>query len=101
MREPWTELFIHLVWATWDRLPLIRPEFKQGVYACITEDCQKLNCEMVAIGGMEDHIHVLVRFHPAISVSDLVKQLKGNSSHLITHRLPNGEPFKWQGARSE
>ena len=98
MREPWTELYVHLVWATWDRLPLLRPEFAQHVYSCLQEDCHRLKCEAIAIGGVEDHVHVLVRMHPAISVSDLVKQLKGSSSHLVTHRLQSGEPFKWQGA---
>ena len=98
MREPWTELYLHLVWATWDRLPLIKAPLVQPVYACIQEECRKLKCESIAIGGIEDHVHLLARVHPTVCASDLVKQVKGSSSHLVTHRLPSGEPFKWQGA---
>ena len=98
MREPWTELYVHLVWATWDRLPLITSELQQPIYSCILSECEKLKGELIAIGGMSDHVHLLVRMHPAVSVSDLVKQVKGGSSHLVTHVLRIDHFFKWQGA---
>ena len=53
---------------------------------------------MVAIGGMPDHVHLLVRLHPTVAVADLVKLVKGASSHLMTHQITPGEFFKWQGA---
>ena len=50
-----------------------------------------------AIGGMEDHVHLLVRLHPTIAVATLVKEVKGTSSHLVSHEITPGELFKWQG----
>src|SRR5690348_8331025 len=98
MRGTKTDLYLHLVWGTWDRLPLLLPDYESRVYGCIQAECQHLKCELIAVGGIEDHIHVLVRMAPTVSVADLVKQLKGVSSHLVNHRLaPNGT-FKWQGA---
>ena len=58
----------------------------------------ELKADVLAIGGVADHVHLLVRLHPAVAVSDLVKRVKGSSSHLVTQRLQPGEFFKWQGA---
>jgi putative transposase len=99
VREPFTQLYLHLVWATCDRLPLITPDIREPVYACVKAKCLELKADMLAIGGMNDHIHVLVRFPTTITISDLVKHLKGASSHLVNHRLQGWESaFKWQGA---
>src|SRR4051812_13446610 len=97
MREPYTQLYLHLVWATWDRRPLIRPDLRQGIYGCIHEQVSKHRCEPLAIGGIEDHVHVLVRFNPMARISDVVQHAKGASSHLVTQVLDPGGFFKWQG----
>ena len=90
------EVYLHLVWATWDRLPLLTPAVRERVYLCIRHEAARLKAEIIAIGGIEDHVHVLLRLPATISIADLVKQLKGSSSHLANHEvLPRG--FKWQG----
>jgi REP element-mobilizing transposase RayT len=98
MRAPFTPLYLHCVWATWDRLPILTSALERPVYAAINAKCQELKSPLIAIGGMPDHVHLLVRLHPAVSVADLVKGVKGSSSHLVTHQLAPGEFFKWQGA---
>ncbi len=98
MRTPYTQLFLHCVWATWDRLPLITPALERPVYAAIRAGCDALHSPCLAIGGMPDHVHLLVRLHTTVSVAELLKSVKGASSHLITHQAQAGEFFKWQGA---
>ena len=98
MREPYTQLYVHIVWATWDRLPLLFGEREAMVYACIQAECAELGAEMIAIGGKEDHVHVLARIPATLSVAALVKQIKGSSSHLVNHTGAPGDVFKWQGA---
>ena len=56
-----------------------------------------LRREPLAIGGIEDHVHLLVRFPPSVAIAALVKEVKGASSHLMTHRLSPEVFFKWQG----
>jgi REP element-mobilizing transposase RayT len=97
MRAPYTQLYLHLVWATWDRLHLLTGDVEQIAYAAIRAKCQELKCEVIAIGGIPDHIHLLVRLHPSVAVAELVKEVKGGSSHLMTHEAKPGEFFKWQG----
>lgn len=98
MRAPYTQLYIHCVWGTWDRLPLITPQVERRLYAAILAKCHELKCEMIALGGVEDHVHLLVRFPTTLAVATLLKEVKGSSSHLMTHEVTPGEFFKWQGA---
>ena len=95
MREPFTQLYVHLVWATWDRAPILTAELLQVVDRSIRHECVQLGAEVVAFGGVADHVHLLARLPARLSVSNLVKQVKGATSHLITQRLRI--PFKWQG----
>ena len=98
MRAPFTQLYLHLVWSTWDRLPLITEDIRERLYAAIGTKCRELGCEPLAIGGIADHVHLLARLSSTISVAQLVKEVKGSSSHLVTHVLRPDEFFKWQGA---
>ena len=98
MRAPYTELYLHVVWATWDRMPLITEAIQPRLYAAIAAKCRELKCAPLAIGGIEDHVHLLVRLHTTVTVATLVQQVKGSSSHLVTHEITPGEFFKWQGA---
>ena len=97
MHQPYTQLYLHLVWATWDRLPLVRPEIRSAIYGCIQDQLRKHRCNVIAIGGMPDHVHVLTRFPTTVSIATIVKHAKGASSNLMTHELERGNFFKWQG----
>jgi putative transposase len=96
MRRTHTRLYVHLVWATWDRLPLITPEIRERLYAVMQHQASRLRAEVIAIGGIEDHVHVLLRFGPTVTIADLVGRMKGASSYLAEQVL--GHTFKWQGA---
>ena len=98
MRSNFTQLYLHCVWATWDRLPLITPEIQKPIYAALIRQCEQLGCTIIAVGGIEDHVHLLTGFPPTLSVSDFIKNIKGSSSHFITHEIKPGEFFKWQGS---
>jgi REP element-mobilizing transposase RayT len=55
-----------------------------------------MDCQLVEIGGVEDHIHVLVRINSTTTIANLAKRMKGASSHLVTHCLSANPDFKWQ-----
>src|SRR3954466_10326674 len=76
----YAEIYLHLVWGTWDRHPLLVGERVEAVYRAIHHECVRMRAEVIAIGGMEDHVHLLVRVPASLSASDLVKQVKGASS---------------------
>ncbi|HEX8394524.1 MAG TPA: IS200/IS605 family transposase [Longimicrobium sp.] len=98
MRDRYSRLYVHLIWATWDRLPLIDEEIRAPVYRAIAEQARRAGCEAMAVGGIADHVHVLVQMSTAVSVGDVVKSMKGGSSHLAPRVLRPGAFFKWQGS---
>ena len=93
-----TQLYLHCVWATWDRLPLIAPDIETPLYAIMAAKCRELDCTPLAIGGIDDHVHMFVRLSPKISVAQLIGQIKGASSHAATHTIRPDHFFRWQGS---
>jgi REP element-mobilizing transposase RayT len=97
-RSSHAELYLHLVWATWDRHPFLAdPELRRRVYACLLAECTRMGADLLAVGGVEDHVHVLVRPPATIAPASLVKQMKGASSHLVNEVIRPPFFFKWQG----
>jgi REP element-mobilizing transposase RayT len=89
---------LHFVWATYDRLPLITEDIECPVYRYIEQVCREDKCEVLAVGGMPDHIHLFVSMSHIVSFADLMRHVKGGSSRLITQHLKPGEWFAWQGS---
>ena len=98
MRRNFTQLYVHLIWSTWDRLPLVTSTIREQIYNVIVHECEQLQCSVVAIGGIEDHVHLLAGFSTNVTISNLVKQVKGSSSHYVNHSLQPDAFFKWQGS---
>ncbi len=97
MRRNKLALYLHLVWATWDREPLITPEIERRVYRCIAHEALQMGCKVLAINGMPDHVHLVVKIPSTITVANLMKQVKGVSSHFVNEVLQPETHFKWQG----
>jgi REP element-mobilizing transposase RayT len=98
MPDACTHIYIHLVWATYDREPLLTGEYENAIHPCIAEKCREAGCVPLAIGGMPDHIHALVRLSSTVSTAQLVKSMKGASSHLMTHSICPSHGFRWQAS---
>ncbi|WP_124327582.1 IS200/IS605 family transposase [Desulfonema ishimotonii] len=84
--------YYHIVWCTKDRNRLITPDVEPELYKYISGKTDSLQCIPHAIGGIEDHLHLVVSIPPKISVSEFVKNVKGSSSHFLNQL----KPFAWQ-----
>ena len=90
-------LYYHLVWATKERYPLITPEIEPELYGYIIGKAHALECIVHAIGGTEEHVHLLASVPPKLSIASFVKGIKGSSSHHLNHGVPNpSSKFGWQ-----
>src|SRR6266481_1298476 len=98
MRRPYLKVYIHFVWATWDRLPILTADIRERVFQAILGKVDEPGCSVEAIGGVDDHMHLVVKMASTVSIADLVKGAKGSTSHLTTHTITPGEFFKWQGS---
>jgi len=98
MPRPYTQLYLHLVWSTWDRLPLIAARNEPELHAVMANEFRQLGCIPLAIGGVENHVHCLTTLPVTKSVAEIVKQVKGASSHWMNHAAGTPDAFKWQGS---
>jgi REP element-mobilizing transposase RayT len=96
MSKAYTELYYHLVWSTWNRKPLLEQKWRQALYPYVGRRCQAYGYHLYAVNGIEDHLHVVVRLDPAVSIAEAVGKLKGSSSHFCNRELDMETVFKWQ-----
>ncbi len=90
-------LYYHLVWATKERQSLIYPNIEVELYNYIIGKADALRCIVHAIGGMKDHLHLVVSIPPNLSISDFVKNIKGSSAHYMNQGLSDSlNKFAWQ-----
>lgn len=90
------DLYIHLIWAIRDQSPRITPFLEKKIYRYITSQVHRLGCEILAINGMPDHIHLVLKYPSIFSIAEIVKKAKGGSSRLINQTLKDDELFRWQ-----
>jgi putative transposase len=97
MRRNKIRVYLHFIWATWDRQPLVTEEMERDLYRYIEQICRDNRCEVLAIGGTLDHVHLFVTFPNSLTFADLMKNVKGGSAHFVSAELRPGEWFQWQG----
>lgn len=96
MANTYTQIHIQAVFAVQNRQSLIAEEWKDQLYRYITGIIQQNGHKLLQINGMPDHIHLLFGLRPIQSLSDLMKQVKQDSSKWINlNKLVIGK-FSWQ-----
>lgn len=72
--------YYHIVFCTKRREMTIPTDLKDDLYRFIRSVINDLNCTLIRIGGISNHVHLLVDLHPSVSLAELVKNIKGKSS---------------------
>jgi REP element-mobilizing transposase RayT len=87
--------YVHIVFSTKDRQAWIADSFASRLYAYIGGVARNRDCDLIAAGGVEDHIHLLVSLHQSCALAELMRDIKANSSRFVHDEihLPN---FEWQ-----
>ena len=96
MPSAWTENFYHCVFGTKHRAPMITPEVEARLYPFMGGIVRDMRCTLVAINGMPDHVHLLVRYRADLSHSDLLRHVKSRSSKWVHETFSNLDHFAWQ-----
>ncbi len=93
MSHSHVEYYLHLVWATYQREPLLIGDVENLIYASIRAEARHMHCTILALGGIADHVHLAVQPPSALGPSQVVQQIKGASSRFAGSK---GIAFKWQ-----
>ena len=91
-----SKIWIHAVWATKERMPLLHGPIENLVYSFMRDEFEKLDSPSRIINGMPDHVHCLFSLSRKKSISEIIKQIKGSSSYFINHHDLLTENFAWQ-----
>jgi putative transposase len=93
MSHTYAQNVIHVVFSTKDRHKTISPEFQPRLWAYVVGVCRKLDILVHAVGGVEDHIHLLIQVPPSLPVAKGILTIKSNSSRWANEQ---GHRFTWQ-----
>ncbi len=96
MANTYTQIHIQCVFSVQDRNCIIRKTWKDELYKYITGIIQNYGHKVLAINGMPDHLHVFFGMRPTQSLSDLMQDVKGDSSKWINKKGFVSGRFSWQ-----
>jgi putative transposase len=85
--------FIHCVFSTKNRRNTIPAELQDSLWAYMLGIANRLKVKTIAIGGTENHVHLLLGLPSTMTVAEAVQKLKANSSRWMGE---HGIPFQWQ-----
>ncbi len=96
MANTYTQIYIQVVFAVQGRLNLIKKDNKEELHKYITGIIRNKKQKLIAINSMADHIHIFIGIKPSIALSDLVRDMKNNSSTFINEKKWVKGKFNWQ-----
>ena len=85
----------HIVFSTKDRVALIHGGIEKQLHAYLGGIVRDLEASPIAINGMPDHVHLLIRASKKVADMEFIRQLKGSSSKWMGDQGVDG--FRWQG----
>jgi putative transposase len=96
MANTYTQIYIHIVFAVQGRLNLIKADHKEELQKYITGIVRNKKQKLIVTNSMPDHTHIFVGMKPSIAISDLVRDIKNNSSLFINKKKWFRGKFRWQ-----
>lgn len=96
MANTYTQIYIQVVFAVQGRQNLIQPECKDELYKYIAGIIRNHEQKLLVINGVADHVHLLLGLKPNLALSDLVREIKANSSKFINEKGWIKGRFNWQ-----
>jgi len=96
MPQSLSQLFVHLIFSTKNRQPLIDQSIEAELHAYLGGACKDLGCYPVIVGGYHDHVHILCNLSRTIAVMKLLENIKSSSSRWVKTKGADYSGFYWQ-----
>jgi len=91
-----TSILIHCIWSTKNREPYLSSDLRNRPWPYLGGIARENKMKPIAIGGVVDHVHILVSLPATLSIAKALQLLKGNSSKWIHETFPKMRSFEWQ-----
>jgi REP element-mobilizing transposase RayT len=96
MANTFTSLHYHLIFSTKRREPWILRESEERLWVYLAGIARNIGLKPLLIGGVEDHVHILLGCPPTASISEVMQRIKGGSSGWVKDNLVGCAGFSWQ-----
>lgn len=96
MAHTFTNLLTHVVFSTKERRPAIDAELMPRLFAYLGGIVRELGGKALAIGGVADHVHLLVVLPATLPIEEALRVMKANSSRWVHEKWPQRTAFAWQ-----
>lgn len=96
MAGTFSQIYLQIVFAVKGRENLIRDQWKDELHKYIAGIIKGKEQKSIIVNGMPDHIHAFIGLRPAMAISDLVRDIKNNSSNFINDKKFIRGRFSWQ-----
>ncbi|MCP5536236.1 MAG: IS200/IS605 family transposase [Akkermansiaceae bacterium] len=87
---------IHLVFSTKNRVPQLTENIRPNLHAYITTVFKNIECPVIIIDSVEDHLHVLFHLHRTVALAKAVEEIKKSSSKWLKTQSGDLTDFAWQ-----
>ena len=96
MGQSLNKIYVHLVFSTKNRQPVIDDFIKDELFSYLGGICRNLECNPIQVGGYKDHVHILCLLSKKIALMKLLEEIKSNSSKWIKTKGTEFKDFYWQ-----
>ena len=97
MPQSLAQVIIHIVFSTKNRDPFLSDDdIRKEMHSYLGGTCNNLDCPVIVIGGVSDHVHIILKFSRNISIAKLVGEIKRSSSKWIKTKGGMLTKFSWQ-----
>ena len=88
--------YVHLVFSTKHRQPLILPSVEAELHSYLGGTCRRLECPVIKVGSHFDHVHILCMLSKKMTITSLLEELKSSSSKWMKSKGREYQTFYWQ-----
>src|SRR5438045_1649744 len=96
MAHSYTSSLYHCVFSTKDRRPLITPPLQERLWPYLGGVARENKFKAICVGGVEDHVHLLLSLPSTLAIAKAIQLVKGGSSKWIHDNFPDMRQFAWQ-----
>ena len=97
MPQSLAQIYLHIVFSTKERRAYLQDAaIREETHRYLGGTCNNLGCPVLRVGGVEDHVHLLCRLGRTITIADLIRELKRESSQWLKPKAPDLAGFYWQ-----
>ena len=93
---PYIRIWVHLIWSTKNRVPLLADGLRAQVFSHIKENASKKDIYLDTINGVADHLHTLISLGSDQTIARVAQLLKGESSYWVNKEKMTKKKFEWQ-----